>query len=291
MRRASRAAATVDFPEPGGPATTQAGAAVGRFHAPRVGPQSGRGAYPPRVRGRRPRAVRRELSGEVTGGPRGPQRVRHRAGAGSGKSAVVLGLAEVLSRRAGRLGYFRPLIGSGIGSRRRRRARDRAVPSRPELPGVVRAQRGRPARRRRRGAYGDLLKRVLDGYRGVADGATSRQQPAPDGEAAPSAVADAAVTAATTGPPDVVIVEGSDFTGGVARGGARPQRRLGQPPRRPGTARRQRGPADGRAGARPGRPGHHHAARTGLHADRRRGQPREPQRPGRGARRVARGVG
>ena len=32
---------------------------------------------------------------------------------GSGKSAVVLGLIEVLSRRAGRLGYFRPLIGSG----------------------------------------------------------------------------------------------------------------------------------------------------------------------------------
>jgi phosphate acetyltransferase len=34
---------------------------------------------------------------------------------GSGKSAVVLGLTEVLSRRAGRLGYFRLLIGSGPG--------------------------------------------------------------------------------------------------------------------------------------------------------------------------------
>ena len=31
---------------------------------------------------------------------------------GTGKSAVVLGLTEMLSRRAGRLGFFRPLIAS-----------------------------------------------------------------------------------------------------------------------------------------------------------------------------------
>ena len=30
---------------------------------------------------------------------------------GTGKSAVVLGLIEILSRRAGRLGFFRPLTG------------------------------------------------------------------------------------------------------------------------------------------------------------------------------------
>ena len=30
---------------------------------------------------------------------------------GTGKSAVILGLIEILSRRAGRLGFFRPLTG------------------------------------------------------------------------------------------------------------------------------------------------------------------------------------
>jgi phosphate acetyltransferase len=34
---------------------------------------------------------------------------------GTGKSAVVLGLAELLSRRAGRIGFFRPLIAAGPG--------------------------------------------------------------------------------------------------------------------------------------------------------------------------------
>ncbi|MDT0350458.1 phosphate acetyltransferase [Pseudonocardia charpentierae] len=131
---------------------------------------------------------------------------------GSGKSAVVLGLAEVLSRRAGRLGYFRPLIGSGS-------ARDADVELVIERFRLAQSYRESYALSSddlhdvaAEGAYGDLLKRVLDGYRAVADGSTSRQQPVAGGEAAPSAVADAAVTAATTGPPDVVIVEGSDFT-------------------------------------------------------------------------------
>ena len=131
---------------------------------------------------------------------------------GSGKSAVVLGLAEVLSRRAGRLGYFRPLIGSGS-------ARDADVELVIERFRLAQSYRESYALSAddlhdvaAEGAYGDLLKRVLDGYRAVADGSTSRQQPVAGGEAAPSAVADAAVTAATTGPPDVVIVEGSDFT-------------------------------------------------------------------------------
>jgi phosphate acetyltransferase len=131
---------------------------------------------------------------------------------GSGKSAVVLGLAEVLSRRAGRLGYFRPLIGSGS-------ARDADVELVIERFRLAQSYRESYALSAddlhdvaAEGAYGDLLKRVLDGYRAVADGSTSRQQPVAGGEAVPSAVADAAVTAATTGPPDVVIVEGSDFT-------------------------------------------------------------------------------
>ena len=131
---------------------------------------------------------------------------------GSGKSAVVLGLAEVLSRRAGRLGYFRPLIGSGS-------VRDADVELVIERFRLAQSYRESYALSSddlhdvaAEGAYGDLLKRVLDGYRAVADGSTSRQQPVVGGEAVPSAVADAAVTAAVTGPPDVVIVEGSDFT-------------------------------------------------------------------------------
>src|SRR5919107_455000 len=132
---------------------------------------------------------------------------------GSGKSAVVLGLIEVLSRRAGRLGYFRPLIGSGSG-------RDADVELVLERFRLAQSYRESYALDpddlhdvAGQGAYGELLKRVLDGYRAVADGTTGRQQPVTGGEAAPAAVADAAVTAATTGPPDVVVVEGSDFTG------------------------------------------------------------------------------
>jgi phosphate acetyltransferase len=135
---------------------------------------------------------------------------------GSGKSAVVLGLIEVLSRRAGRLGYFRPLIGQGPG----RDADVELVLDRFRLaqtyresyalaPGDLHDMGGQDA-------YGELLGRVLDGYRAVADGATGRQAPDTDDAVdgvAPAAVADAAVTAATTGAPDVVVVEGSDFTG------------------------------------------------------------------------------
>jgi phosphate acetyltransferase len=132
---------------------------------------------------------------------------------GSGKSAVVLGLTEVLSRRAGRLGYFRPLVGPGPG----RDADVELVLDRFRLAQTYRESyaltpddlhdMAAPD------AYGELLGRVLDGYRRVADGATGHPVAAADGEVAPAALADAAVTAATTGAPDVVVVEGSDFTG------------------------------------------------------------------------------
>ena len=93
---------------------------------------------------------------------------------GSGKSAVVLGLTEVLSRRAGRLGYFRPLIGSGS-------SRDADVELVLERFRLAQSYResyaltlGRPARRRRpQGPTPGLLERVLDGYRTVADGSAS----------------------------------------------------------------------------------------------------------------------
>jgi phosphate acetyltransferase len=132
---------------------------------------------------------------------------------GSGKSAVVLGLIEVLSRRAGRLGYFRPLVGAGPDHDsdvelvlERFRLAQSYRESYALTPDDLHDVAGQ-------GAYAELLKRVLDGYRAVADGTTSRQRPVSGGEAAPAAVADAAVTAATTGSPDVVVVEGSDFTG------------------------------------------------------------------------------
>ena len=142
---------------------------------------------------------------------------------GSGKSAVVLGLTEVLSRRAGRLGYFRPLIGAGPGRDadielvlQRYRLAQTYEQSFALTPDDFHDLAGRDA-------YGELLKRVLDGYRAVADGTTGRTAPAPDtagapddaagGAGLPAAAAAAAVTAATTGPPDVVVVEGSDFTG------------------------------------------------------------------------------
>jgi phosphate acetyltransferase len=135
---------------------------------------------------------------------------------GSGKSAVVLGLIEVLSRRAGRLGYFRPLIGQGPG----RDADVELVLDRFRLAQTYRESYAlAPDDLHDMGgqdAYGELLGRVLDGYRAVADGATGRQAPDTDDAVdgvAPAAVADAAVTAATTGAPDVVVVEGSDFTG------------------------------------------------------------------------------
>jgi phosphate acetyltransferase len=132
---------------------------------------------------------------------------------GSGKSAVVLGLIEVLSRRAGRLGYFRPLIGAGPGRDadvelvlERFRLAQSYENSYALTPDDLHDVTGQ-------GAYGELLKRVLDGYRAVADGTAGRQQPLVDTTTVPAAEAAAAVTAATTGPPDVVVVEGSDFTG------------------------------------------------------------------------------
>ncbi len=131
---------------------------------------------------------------------------------GSGKSAVVLGLIEVLSRRAGRLGYFRPLIGAGphrdadieMVLERYRLAQTYAE-SYALTPEAVHDLAG--------DGHGELLKRVLDGYRAVADGTSGRTAPVDGDAAAPAAAADAAVTAATTGAPDVVVIEGSDFTG------------------------------------------------------------------------------
>jgi phosphate acetyltransferase len=132
---------------------------------------------------------------------------------GSGKSAVVLGLAEVLSRRAGRLGYFRPLIRSAAV----RDADIELVLDRFRLAQTYRESYALTPDDLHdltgQDAHGALLGRVLDGYRAVADGATGHPGPAADGEVATAAAADAAVTAATTGAPDVVIVEGSDFSG------------------------------------------------------------------------------
>ena len=91
---------------------------------------------------------------------------------GSGKSAVVLGLVEVLSRRAGRLGYFRPLIGSGPG----RDADVELVLDRFRLAQTYRESYALTPDDLHdlagQDAYGELLGRVLDGYRAVADGAT-----------------------------------------------------------------------------------------------------------------------
>ena len=133
---------------------------------------------------------------------------------GSGKSAVVLGLTEVLSRRAGRLGYFRPLIGVGPG----RDADVELVLGRFRLAQTYRESYALTPEDLHdmtgQDAYGELLGRVLDGYRAVADGATGHTVAVEaDDDVAPAAVADAAVTAATTEPPDVVVIEGSDFTG------------------------------------------------------------------------------
>ena len=128
---------------------------------------------------------------------------------GSGKSAVVLGLAEVLSRRAGRLGYFRPLIGHGrdadVGLMLDRfRLAQTYEESFALTLDDVHDLAGHDT-------YGELLKRVLDAYRVVADGTTSRCAPDAAGEE-PAAAAAAAVTAAATAAPDVVLIEGSDFT-------------------------------------------------------------------------------
>jgi phosphate acetyltransferase len=102
--------------------------------------------------------------------------------AGTGKSAVVLGLAEVLSRRVGRMALFRPLVAS-------------ADPPDPDVE-LIRCRYALPQSYERsyaltpddlhdvdgRGGYGRLLGRVLDGCAEVGGGA------------------------------DVVLLEGSDFT-------------------------------------------------------------------------------
>jgi phosphate acetyltransferase len=134
---------------------------------------------------------------------------------GSGKSAVVLGLTEVLSRRAGRLGYFRPLIRAAAD----RDANLELVLERYRLP----QDYGRSYALTSddlhdvadRAAFHRLLERVLTAYRAVADGQARPRTGAELGEPV-TAVAEAAVTAAVAqaGAPDVVVIEGSDFTGG-----------------------------------------------------------------------------
>ena len=136
---------------------------------------------------------------------------------GSGKSAVVLGLTEVLSRRAGRLGYFRPLIGSA----RTQDADLDLVLDRFRLPQTYEHSYALTADDLHdvtdRTGYNRLIERVLTGYRTVADGSAGPPGPVAGIGASVAAVADAAATAATdaSGPPDVVVVEGSDFTGSL----------------------------------------------------------------------------
>src|SRR5919107_41218 len=134
---------------------------------------------------------------------------------GSGKSAVVLGLTEVLSRRAGRLGYFRPLIGSA----RTQDADLDLVLDRFRLPQTYEHSYALTADDLHdvtdRTGYNRLIERVLTGYRTVADGSAGPPGPVAGIGASVAAVADAAATAATdaSGSPDVVVGEGSDFTG------------------------------------------------------------------------------
>jgi len=136
---------------------------------------------------------------------------------GSGKSAVVLGLTEVLSRRAGRLGYFRPLIGSA----RTHDADLELVLDRFRLPQTYEHSYALTADDLHdvtdRTGYSRLIERVLTGYRTVADGSAGPRGPVAGIGASVAAMADAAATAASdaNGPPDVVVVEGSDFTGSL----------------------------------------------------------------------------
>jgi phosphate acetyltransferase len=105
---------------------------------------------------------------------------------GTGKSAVVLGLADVLSRRAGRLAVFRPLIAAAdppdpdieLVRRRYGLAQTHAqsyAQSYALTPDDLHDMNGR-------GGYDRLLSRVLDRCAAVSEGA------------------------------DVALVEGSDFT-------------------------------------------------------------------------------
>ncbi|MGL4512179.1 MAG: phosphate acetyltransferase [Lacipirellulaceae bacterium] len=108
----------------------------------------------------------------------------------SGKSVVVLGLMELLSRRVERLAYFRPLYDepSGPGddpqpTLRLVAERYRMPWSRERLVGVSSAEARRLAAE---GREDELVKRVLDAYRGLAAEA------------------------------DFVVVEGTDYTGAGA---------------------------------------------------------------------------
>ena len=96
---------------------------------------------------------------------------------GSGKSAVVLGLTEVLSRRAGRLGYFRPLIGSA----RTQDADLELILDRFRLPQTYEHSYALTVDDLHdvtdRAGYNRLIERVLTGYRTVADGSAGPPGP------------------------------------------------------------------------------------------------------------------
>jgi phosphate acetyltransferase len=98
---------------------------------------------------------------------------------GTGKSAVVLGLVEVLSRHAAHLAFFRPLVGTAPDPAVELiRHRYRLVQSSAQSHALTAADLHDGD-----GHDDTLLKRILDGYSAVAAGA------------------------------DVVVVEGSDFAG------------------------------------------------------------------------------
>ena len=227
----------------------------------------------------------------------GSSRVRNRKGSrvarnvyvtalepGSGKSAVVLGLAEVLSRRAGRLGLLpaadRPRAGSG----RRRRARARPLPARADLPGVLRAHPRRPARH---GGPGRLRRAAGAGARRVPDG--GRRGDGPPGR-----------RRGRRGGPGRAGRRGGDRGDdrGARRRGRRGQRLHRRVARRWSSSSTSTWPTTSGApvllvvggGRRSAEQvldvvgqGITHVARARLHADRRRGEPGRPGRAGRGA--------
>ena len=134
---------------------------------------------------------------------------------GTGKSAVILGLTEMLSRRAGRLGFFRPLIASAA----ERDADLELMLDRFRLPQEYDRSYALTLDDLHdvtdRTGYTRLLERVLTAYRALADGEAFPRAPVIGDGVTATAVADAAATAAAeVVEPDVVVVEGSDFTAG-----------------------------------------------------------------------------
>ena len=134
---------------------------------------------------------------------------------GTGKSAVILGLTEMLSRRAGRLGFFRPLIASAA----ERDADLELMLDRFRLPQEYDRSYALTLDDLHdvtdRTGYTRLLERVLTAYRTLADGDAFPRAPVIGEGVTATAVADAAATAAAeVVEPDVVVVEGSDFTAG-----------------------------------------------------------------------------